>query len=123
MVPLASGMPSHMHLVFRSLEEKPEDLIRGFKSVTARKLIKLIGENPIKWHEIAGVYLKVTLFSSTSLEKSASRLIIPAIMRGLKAANDIEIIASTILMVEMTWSFWECELVSLTIPSRYFFAK
>ena len=39
-------MPSHMHLVFRSLKEKPEDLLGGFKSVTARKLIKLIEENP-----------------------------------------------------------------------------
>ena len=38
-------MPSHMHLVFRSLKEKPEDLLGGFKSVTARKLIKLIEEN------------------------------------------------------------------------------
>ena len=35
-----------MHLVFRSLKEKPEDLIGGFKSVTARKLIRLIEENP-----------------------------------------------------------------------------
>ena len=39
-------MPSHMHLVFRSLKEKPEDLLGGFKSVTARKLINLIEENP-----------------------------------------------------------------------------
>ena len=39
-------MPSHVHLVFRSLKEKPEDLIGGFKSVTSRKLIKLIEENP-----------------------------------------------------------------------------
>ena len=39
-------MPSHMHLVFRSLKEKPEDLIGAFKSVTSGKLIKLIEENP-----------------------------------------------------------------------------
>ena len=38
-------MPSHMHLVFRSLREKPEDLLGAFKSVTSRKLIKLIEEN------------------------------------------------------------------------------
>jgi len=33
-------MPSHMHLVFRSAVEKPEDLIGGFKSFTLRKLIE-----------------------------------------------------------------------------------
>jgi len=38
-------MPSHVHLVFRSATEKPEDLIGGFKSYTSRKLIKLIEEN------------------------------------------------------------------------------
>ena len=38
-------MPSHIHLVFRSATEKPEDLIGGFKSYTSRKLIKLIEEN------------------------------------------------------------------------------
>jgi len=38
-------MPSHVHLVFRSATDKPEDLIGGFKSYTSRKLIKLIEEN------------------------------------------------------------------------------
>jgi REP element-mobilizing transposase RayT len=38
-------MPSHMHLVFRSLKNRPEDLLGGFKSVTSRKMVKLIEEN------------------------------------------------------------------------------
>ena len=39
-------MPSHVHLVFRSLNQKPEELIGGFKSFTSRQLIKLIADNP-----------------------------------------------------------------------------
>ena len=38
-------MPSHMHLVFRSRVQKPEELIRDFKSYTAKQIIKLIEEN------------------------------------------------------------------------------
>ena len=38
-------MPSHVHIVFRSLNVKPEKLIGGFKSFTSRKLINLIEEN------------------------------------------------------------------------------
>src|ERR1700753_1708703 len=38
-------MPSHVHLVFRSTVEKPEDLIKEFKSYTSRNLIKLILDN------------------------------------------------------------------------------
>ncbi|HZX57514.1 MAG TPA: transposase [Mucilaginibacter sp.] len=37
-------MPSHVHLVFRSTQQKPE-LIRDFKSFTSKKLIALIEEN------------------------------------------------------------------------------
>jgi REP element-mobilizing transposase RayT len=38
-------MPSHIHLIFRSTIQKPEELIRDFKSYTAKQLIKLIEEN------------------------------------------------------------------------------
>jgi len=38
-------MPSHLHLVFRSNLQKPDELIRDFKSYTSKKLIKLIEEN------------------------------------------------------------------------------
>ncbi|QQL51000.1 REP-associated tyrosine transposase [Mucilaginibacter ginkgonis] len=38
-------MPSHVHLVFRSVKVKPDEMIGGFKSVTARKLIALIAGN------------------------------------------------------------------------------
>jgi REP element-mobilizing transposase RayT len=38
-------MPSHIHLVFRSTIQKPEELIRDFKSYTSKELIKLISEN------------------------------------------------------------------------------
>lgn len=38
-------MPSHIHLVFKSTIQKPEELIRDFKSYTSKVLIKLIEEN------------------------------------------------------------------------------
>ena len=38
-------MPSHIHLIFRSSMQKPEELIRDFKSYTSKQLIKLIEEN------------------------------------------------------------------------------
>lgn len=39
-------MTSHIHLVFKSTLIKPEDLIGGLKSVTSRKMISLIEDNP-----------------------------------------------------------------------------
>lgn len=39
-------MPSHMHLIFRSEEGKPSELIRDLKGFTARKLLKEIADNP-----------------------------------------------------------------------------
>ncbi|QEM08739.1 MULTISPECIES: REP-associated tyrosine transposase [Mucilaginibacter] len=38
-------MPSHIHLVYRSTIQKPEDLLRDFKSQTSKQLIKLINES------------------------------------------------------------------------------
>ena len=38
-------MPSHVHLVFKSTIQKPEDLLRDFKSFTSKELIKLIETN------------------------------------------------------------------------------
>jgi putative transposase len=38
-------MPSHIHLVFRSTIQKPEELIRDFKSFTAKEVIALINDN------------------------------------------------------------------------------
>lgn len=38
-------MPSHIHLIFRSAIQKPEELIRDFKSQTSKKLIALIESN------------------------------------------------------------------------------
>ena len=38
-------MPSHVHLVFKSTSQKPDELIRDFKSFTSKQLIKLIEEN------------------------------------------------------------------------------
>jgi REP element-mobilizing transposase RayT len=38
-------MPSHVHLVFRSTIQKPEDLIRDFKSLTSKQMIALIKDN------------------------------------------------------------------------------
>jgi putative transposase len=39
-------MPSHVHLIFRSAIGDPSGLIRDFKGFTARKMLKLIEENP-----------------------------------------------------------------------------
>lgn len=36
---------SHIHLVFRSAIQKPDEVIRDFKSVTSKKLVRLIDEN------------------------------------------------------------------------------
>lgn len=38
-------MPSHVHLVFRSTIQKPEELLHDFKSFTSKQMIKLIDEN------------------------------------------------------------------------------
>jgi REP element-mobilizing transposase RayT len=39
-------MPSHVHLIFKSTVQKPEELLRDFKSFTSKEMIKLIKENP-----------------------------------------------------------------------------
>ncbi len=41
-------MPSHVHLVFRSAIQKPEDLVRDFKSYTSKQLIRLIADNHVE---------------------------------------------------------------------------
>ena len=38
-------MPSHVHLVFKSTIQKPEELIRDFKSFTSKSIIALIEDN------------------------------------------------------------------------------
>ena len=39
-------MPSHVHLIFRSAVGEPSELIRDFKGFTARKILRLIADNP-----------------------------------------------------------------------------
>lgn len=39
-------MPSHVHLIFRSLKEDPSGLLRDFKKYTAKETIKAIVANP-----------------------------------------------------------------------------
>lgn len=39
-------MPSHVHLIFRSANNLPSELIRDFKGFTSRSLLKTIQENP-----------------------------------------------------------------------------
>src|ERR1700720_1940209 len=41
-------MPSHIHLVFRSTIQRPEELIRDFKSYTSKQLIALIEGNVLE---------------------------------------------------------------------------
>jgi REP element-mobilizing transposase RayT len=38
-------MTSHIHLIFKSTQQKPEELIRDFKSFTSKELISLIENN------------------------------------------------------------------------------
>ncbi|SFS44856.1 transposase [Mucilaginibacter polytrichastri] len=38
-------MPSHVHLVFKSNIQKPEELLRDFKSYTSKEIISLISDN------------------------------------------------------------------------------
>jgi putative transposase len=38
-------MPSHVHLVFKSSIQRPEDLLRDFKTFTSKQMIKQIREN------------------------------------------------------------------------------
>ncbi len=38
-------MPSHIHLIFRSGNGKPSELIRDFKGFTSRNLLRAIQEN------------------------------------------------------------------------------
>ena len=39
-------MTSHIHLIFKSTVQKPEALIRDFKSYTSKELVSLIENNP-----------------------------------------------------------------------------
>ncbi|TBN04461.1 transposase [Hyunsoonleella flava] len=39
-------MPSHVHLIFRSSNEQPSELLRDFKSHTAKKIIEALENNP-----------------------------------------------------------------------------
>jgi REP element-mobilizing transposase RayT len=41
-------MPSHLHLVFRSTIQRPDELIRDFKSYTSKQLIELIEGNTLE---------------------------------------------------------------------------
>ncbi|MEO8146885.1 MAG: transposase [Bacteroidia bacterium] len=38
-------MPSHIHLVFKSTIQNPEDLLRDFKSFSSKEMVKLIENN------------------------------------------------------------------------------
>ncbi|WP_462264147.1 transposase [Mucilaginibacter sp.] len=38
-------MPSHVHLIFRSTQNKTKELLRDFKSYTAKELLALINSN------------------------------------------------------------------------------
>ena len=38
-------MTSHVHLVYKSVVQKPEDLLRDFKTFTSKEMIKLTEEN------------------------------------------------------------------------------
>lgn len=39
-------MPSHVHLIFRSANDQPMELLRDLKKYTAKKIIEAIEENP-----------------------------------------------------------------------------
>ncbi|NHF58981.1 transposase [Flavobacteriaceae bacterium TP-CH-4] len=39
-------MPSHVHFIFRDVNEDPTGLLRDFKKYTSKKIVKAIEENP-----------------------------------------------------------------------------
>ena len=39
-------MPSHVHFIFRSINEDPSGLLRDFKRYTSRRIIQTVEENP-----------------------------------------------------------------------------
>jgi len=39
-------MPNHIHFIFRSVEEKPAELLRDFKKFTSKKMLETIENNP-----------------------------------------------------------------------------
>jgi REP element-mobilizing transposase RayT len=39
-------MPSHLHLIFRSANDQPMELLRDFKKHTSKKVIEAIENNP-----------------------------------------------------------------------------
>ena len=39
-------MPSHVHFIFRSVNEQPSELLRDFKRHTSKKLLEAIKSNP-----------------------------------------------------------------------------
>jgi REP element-mobilizing transposase RayT len=39
-------MPSHVHFIFRSLNDQPSELLRDFKKHTSKKIIEAIENNP-----------------------------------------------------------------------------
>jgi REP element-mobilizing transposase RayT len=39
-------MPSHVHLIFRSVNEEPSELLRDFKRHTSKKVLEAIENNP-----------------------------------------------------------------------------
>ncbi len=41
-------MPSHIHLIFRSADEKPMELLRDFKRHTAKNILFAIENNPVE---------------------------------------------------------------------------
>ena len=59
-------MPSHVHLVFKSTIQKPQDLMRDFKSFTSKELIKLINEN----QEESRKEWLINSFKKAALQKS-----------------------------------------------------
>jgi REP element-mobilizing transposase RayT len=39
-------MPSHLHLIFKSNIQAPQDLLRDFKGFTSKEMVRLIKEHP-----------------------------------------------------------------------------
>ncbi len=63
-------MTSHVHLIFRSTLQKPDELIRDFKSFTAKELITLISANPLESRKewLLNAFKKAALGNSNNSE-------------------------------------------------------
>ena len=68
-------MPSHLHLMFKSTIQAPEDLLRDFKSFTSKGMVKKIEENQQESRKewLLNSFKKAALKNSNNTKNPRSR--------------------------------------------------